>query len=218
MEKITVEIWSDVMCPFCYIAKRQFEAALAKFPHKEQVQVVWRSFQLDPALKTDPGKSVLQSLSESKGWTMEQTRQAMAHVTGMAADAGLVYDFEKAVVANSFDAHRLTHFAKKHGLQNDAEEQLFSAYFCEGKNTADRTTLIEIGASIGMDPVEVEEMLRSEAFTEEVQYDIYQAKQVGVTGVPFFVFQNKYAVSGARGSDLFLQVLKTISAEIQATA
>jgi predicted DsbA family dithiol-disulfide isomerase len=210
MQKITVEIWSDVMCPFCYIGKRQFEQALAQFPQREQVEVVWRSFQLDPSLQTDPSKSVLQSLSENKGWSMAQTREAMAQVTQMAASVGLSYDFDRAVVANSFDAHRFTHLAKKHGLQNEAEERLFAAYFSEGKNTADHATLIQLGLAIGLEQAELEQTLASDAFAEEVRQDIFRARQVGVTGVPFFVFQNKYAVSGARGSALFLQVLEQV--------
>ena len=214
-KKITVEIWSDVMCPFCYIGKRQFEAALAQFPQREQVEVVWRSFQLDPGLQTDPSKSVLQSLAENKGWSLAQTRQAMEQVTQMAASVGLTYDFERAVVANSFDAHRFTHLAKKHGLQNEAEERLFAAYFSEGKNTADHATLTQLGQDIGLQRAELEQALASEAFAEEVRQDIFRARQVGVNGVPFFVFQNKYAVSGARGSELFLQALEQVLAETE---
>ncbi|HRF41142.1 MAG TPA: DsbA family oxidoreductase, partial [Saprospiraceae bacterium] len=152
MSKITIEIWSDVMCPFCYIGKRQLERALREFPQGEAVEVIWKSFQLQPNLQTDPSKSVLQSLAESKGWSREQTLSAMAHVTEMAAAEGLHYDFERAVVANSFDAHRLTHLAKAHGLQNAVEEGLFAAYFCEGKNTADAEVLRSIGLSAGLPP------------------------------------------------------------------
>jgi len=202
-----VEIWSDVMCPFCYIGKRKFEAALAQFPDRDRVEVVWRSFQLDPSLKTDPAKSVRQSLAENKGWSLEQTDQTMAYVVNMAAGVGLTYHFDKAVVANSFDAHRFTHLAKKHGLQDQAEERLFAAYFTEGKNTADHQTLIQLGVEIGLEATEVARVLATDEYAADVQRDIAEARQVGVTGVPFFVFNGKYAVSGAQDSRVFLEAL-----------
>lgn len=208
MDKILVEIWSDVMCPFCYIGKRQFEAALAQFPHRERVEIVWKSFQLDPDLKTSPDKSVVQSLMENKGWSEVQTRQTMAHVIDMAASVGLTYHFDKAVVANSFDAHRFTHFAKKHGLQSEAEEKLFAAYFTEGRNTADHQVLAQLGAQIGLDAAEVLKILAGDDHADEVRYDIYEARQIGVTGVPFFVFNRKFAVSGARGTEVFSEIFE----------
>lgn len=201
------------MCPFCYIGKRQLERALREFPQGEEVEVIWKSFQLQPDLRTDPSKSVLQSLSESKGWSREQTLAAMAHVTEMAAAEGLKYDFERAVVANSFDAHRLTHLAKAHGRQNAVEEGLFSAYFCDGKNTADAEVLRDIGLSAGLPPDAVDALLSGDAYAEEVRHDFYEARQVGVGGVPFFVFNNRLAVSGARGSEVFLQVLAQVAGD-----
>ncbi len=208
-----VEIWSDVMCPFCYIGKRRFEAALAQFAHRDQVEVVWKSFQLDPYLVTDPKKSVKQQLADSKGWSLGQTDEAMAYVVNMAKEVGLTYDFDKAVVANSFDAHRFSHLAKKHKLQDEAEERLFSAYFTEGKNTADRETLVRLGTEIGLDPAETSRVLSGNDYAEDVETDIYEARQVGVSGVPFFVFDDKYAVSGAQSSALFLEVLEKVFEE-----
>ena len=131
---IKVEIWSDVMCPFCYIGKRKFESALAQFKDKDKVEIVWKSFQLNPNQITDPSKSTVQYLAETKGWSMDYTRSTIQHVTGMAESVGLHYDFDKAVVANSFDAHRLIQFAKSKGKGDAAEERLFKAYFTEGKN------------------------------------------------------------------------------------
>lgn len=205
---MTVEIWSDVMCPFCYIGKRRFEAALAKYEHREQVQVIWRSFQLDPGLETDPGKSVAQSLAEKKGWTLAQTNQAMQHVVDMAKTVGLTFDFDHAVVANSFDAHRFAHFAKAHGKQHEAEEQLFEAYFVAGKNTADHETLAQLGASVGLDSTEILAMLKTDKYAPAVVEDIQEAQQLGITGVPFFVFNRKYAISGAQDERLFLETLQ----------
>lgn len=210
---MSVEIWSDVMCPFCYIGKRKFEAALAQLPERDRVEVVWKSFQLDPSLKTDPDKSVQQSLMESKGWSAEQTEQTMAYVVNMARNVGLTYHFDKAVVANSFDAHRFSHLAKKHGLQDQAEERLFAAYFSEGKNTADHQTLVQLGVEIGLDADEVARVLAGNDYTADVQRDIAEARQVGATGVPFFVFNRKYAVSGAQDSATFLEVLERMLAE-----
>ncbi len=208
-----VEIWSDVMCPFCYIGKRKFEAALAQFAHRDKVEVEWKSFQLNPSLETDPGKSVKQSLAESKGWSLEQADEAMSYVVGMAESVGLTYQYDKAVVANSFDAHRFSHLAKKHGLQDAAEERLFAAYFTEGKNTADSATLVQLGTEIGLDPEAVRQLLRSGDFAADVDKDIEEARQLGITGVPFFVFNRKYAVSGAQDSKLFLEVLEKAFAE-----
>lgn len=205
--KMQVEIWSDIVCPFCYIGKRKFEQALEKFPQKDQVEVVWKSFQLDPdAPKV--GTDYLKNLSERKGWSLEQTRQITSNVTNMAADVGLEYHFEKAISANSLDAHRVLHLAKKHGLQDAMEEALFKAHFTEGRNIADHATLSQLGTGIGLDAAELKQVLESQAFEDEVQLDIETARQLRVSGVPFFVFDRKYGVSGAQDPTVFLQTLE----------
>jgi len=204
---MNVEIWSDVMCPFCYIGKRKFEKALSQFPHKDKVNVIWKSFQLYPTTITDPSLNTIDNLAQKKGWSKEQTDQTIAHVTGIAKQVGLDFHFEKAVVANSLDAHRLSHLAKKYGKQNELEEKLFSAYFIEGKNTADFNTLLQIATELDLDKTEVSALLRSTTYTNEVCQDIKQAQQIGVNGVPFFVLDNKYAISGAQESDTFLGAL-----------
>lgn len=210
-----VEIWSDVMCPFCYIGKRKFEAAMAQFPQSDSIEVLWKSFQLQPDLKTDPGKNTVEHLAQSKGWTMDYTRQAVAHVVNMAKEVGLSYNFDKAVVANSFDAHRLSHYTTTKGRGDEMEEQLFKAYFIDGKNTADHATLTQLAVSIGLPEAEVKQMLASNQFANEVRQDIYEATQIGVNGVPFFVFNDKYAVSGAQDSRVFLETLQKSFAEWQ---
>ncbi|WP_234734298.1 DsbA family oxidoreductase [Tellurirhabdus bombi] len=202
-----VEIWSDIMCPFCYIGKRKFEAALADFDHSDKIEIVWKSFQLNPDMETDPSKNINQYLAEAKGWSLDHAKQMNAHVTGMAKEVGLQYDFDKAVLANSFDAHRLIQLAKKHGKGDAIEERLFKAYFTEGENTADHQTLQRLGAEIGLDADEISQVLSSDQYAEAVDRDIYEARQVGVRGVPFFVFNQKYAVSGAQGSEVFLGAL-----------
>ena len=209
-----VEIWSDVMCPFCYIGKRKFENALEQFAHKDEVEVVWKSFQLNPDMKTEAGKNINQYLAEVKGWSIEKAKEMNDHVSGIAKDIGLTYHLDKAVVANSFDAHRFSHLAKKYGKQNDAEEKLFEAYFTDGKNTADHQTLVQLGSEIGMDATEISTVLSSDEFADEVNQDIYEAQQVGVRGVPFFVLGEKYAISGAQESSTFLQALNKTWEEI----
>jgi predicted DsbA family dithiol-disulfide isomerase len=204
-----VEIWSDIMCPFCYIGKRKFESALAQFEHKGDVEIVWKSFQLNPDMKTEVGKNINQYLAEIKGWSVEQSKEMNDRVTGMAKQVGLDYDFNKAVVANSFNAHRLIQLAKKTGKGDAAEERLFKAYFTEGKNVDDLHVLSQLAVEIGINITEADEVLKSSAFSDEVNQDVYEAQQVGVRGVPFFVLGNKYAVSGAQESATFLQALKT---------
>ena len=211
--KMQVEIWSDVMCPFCYIGKRKFEAAFSQFSDKDQVEIIWKSFQLDPDQETISDKPIQQYLAERKGMTIQQAQQMTNHVTEIAKQVGLTFHFDKAVTANSFDAHRFSHLAKQHGRQNDAEEQLFAAYFTEGRNTADQETLAQLGEKIGLDAREVKDVLQSDQYASEVQTDIYEARQLGVQGVPFFVFNRKYAVSGAQESTVFLQTIETSFAE-----
>lgn len=208
-----VEIWSDVMCPFCYIGKRKFETALEQFPQKDQIEVEWKSFQLNPALKTDPSKNLNEYLAEAKGWTTEYAAEVNNQVTAMAAQVGLEYNLDQAVVANSFDAHRFVQFAKTKGKGNEAEEQLFKAYFTDGKDTSDHDTLVNLGIEIGLDAGEVRAVLQSNAFSEQVNTDIYEAQQVGARGVPFFVLDRKYAVSGAQPSETFLGALDKSFAE-----
>lgn len=213
MQPVTIEIWSDVMCPFCYIGKRKFERALAQFSGKDSVQVIWRSFQLDPDLHTDTTLSVSESLSQKKGWSPEQTAEMTAYVTRMAEQVGLEYHFDRAVVANSFDAHQLTHYARRQGKQAEVEERLFAAYFTEGKNIDDPDVLAEIAQSTGLDPVAVKVALASDEYAESVRGDIELARQFGINSVPFFVFNRQYAVSGAQDVEVFLSTLQKIQTE-----
>lgn len=206
--KMQVEIWSDVMCPFCYIGKRKFETALAKFANNASVEVIWKSFQLNPDMKTDPGKNSITALAEHKGISIAESKEMHKYVVEMAAQAGLHYNMDKTISANSFNAHRLTHFAKSKGKQLAVEEKLFEAYFILGKNIDDINTLISIGESAGLLHDDLVKTLQSDAFADDVRRDIYEAQQVGVRGVPFFVFDRKYAVSGAQESNVFLQSLE----------
>lgn len=205
--KIKIEIWSDVMCPFCYIGKRKLEQALADFKAKDAVEIEWKSYQLNPELKTEEGKNIHTYLSEVKGISLERAKQLNEHVTSMAKQVGLTYNMDKAVVANSFDAHRLALFAKSKGKQNELVEMLFKAYFTDGKNTANHTTLIELGNTIGLDEIEIKEVLKSNNFSEQVKMECKEAVELGISGVPFFVFNRTYAVSGAQEVGVFNQVI-----------
>jgi predicted DsbA family dithiol-disulfide isomerase len=202
-----IEIWSDVMCPFCYIGKRRFEKVLDAFPNKDQIVVEWKSFLLNPNLETQPEKNSSQYLAEHKGISIEEARSMNDQVTAMAAEEGLNYKMDQALVANSFMAHRMTHFAKLKGKQNELEERLFHAYFTEGKNIDDVDTLIDLGVDIGLEKKEVGDVLSTNQFEEEVRQDIYDAHQVGLKGVPFFVYNNQYGISGAQPKELFEQTL-----------
>ena len=210
-----IEIWSDVMCPFCYIGKRKFEQAMAQFPHKDKVQVVWKSFQLSPDMQTDTGKNIHEFLAAHKGISLQEAKKMNDYVTQMAKQVGLPYDFDKSVVANSFNAHRFAHFAKQHGKQEDAEELLFRSYFTDGKNIDDYATLIQLGNEIGLDANALKAVLENGSYADAVRADILEAQQLGMRGVPFFVMNRKYAVSGAQESKSFLEMLEKSFAEWQ---
>ena len=210
-----VEIWSDVMCPFCYIGKRRFEDALQKTGHADDIEIEWKSFQLNPDMKTDPTINIDQYLADIKGFSLDHAKELNAHVTQMAAEAGLTYNFDRSVVANSFNAHRFSHLAKKHGLGGKAEEQLFKAYFTDGKNIDDNATLIELGVAIGLDAQEIKQTLESNAYADEVKHDVAEAQYLGIRGVPFFVMDRKYGVSGAQAVPVFEDTLNKAFTEWQ---
>lgn len=210
-----VEIWSDVVCPFCYIGKRRFEEALGQFAGADQIEVVWHSFLLDPELKGDGKTSPYEYLAERKGMSLEQSKQMHQQVTDMAKEVGLDYHYENAIVANSVDAHRLLQLAKQHGLGDATKELLMKAYFIEGKDIASHETLQAIGTQVGMEAKEVADTLASDQYLAAVQADVQEAQQIGVRGVPFFVFDRKYAISGAQPAEAFLGTLQTSFAEWQ---
>jgi predicted DsbA family dithiol-disulfide isomerase len=203
-----VEIWSDVVCPFCYIGKRQLDAALAEWPQRDRVEVVWRSFQLAPDTRTDPTRNALQSLAEKKGWTLEYAREAMAAVINRASAIGLTLDYDRATVANTFDAHRLGHYAAAHGKGDEIAERLFKACFVDGRNVGDHATLVELTVEAGLPEAGARAMLDSDQFATDVRRDIDEARRFGIAAVPCFVFDRKFAVSGAQGSSVLLQALR----------
>lgn len=203
-----VKIWSDVRCPFCYIGKRKFEAALEKFEYKDKVRVTWKSFQLDPGLETRPEVDIIEYFVQTKGVSTEQARQMLNGATQMAKEVGLDFHLENSVLANSFKAHRLIQMAKAKDLGDQIEEALFKAHFEEAQNIDDPEVLVAVATSVGMSESEVRDMLQSDAFSYEVKQDEMEARNIGVRGVPFFVFDDRYAVSGAQAVEAFLQTLE----------
>lgn len=203
-----VDIWSDIRCPFCYVGKKNFEKALEQFPDKDKINVTWHSFQLDPDLKTQPEKNALEYFTEAKNISTEQAKEMHAHVSRAGKEAGIDFNFEHQKVANSYKAHLLLQLAATKNLANEAEEALFKAQLIEGKNIDDEATLIEIGKSVSLDEAEIKATLQSDEFKFAVSQDMMLARQMGISGVPFFVINDKYGVSGAQPSPVFSEVLE----------
>ena len=212
---IKVDIWSDIRCPFCFIGKRNFEMARDAFPHRKEVEVVWHSFQLDPGLVTTPGVHAFDYLARVKGITREDAVRMHDHVQQAGEEAGVEFNFEKVVVANSLKAHRLIQMAKAKGLADAAEEALFHAHFSQGKNIDDRYTLEEIGAQAGLSAADVAIALERDEWASQVAADEALARSIGIRGVPFFIFNEKFAVSGAQPKEAFLQALNRAWSDAQ---
>ncbi len=212
-----VEIWSDIVCPFCYIGKRKFEMALENFSAKEEVEIEWKSFQLDPEMDNSTGLNVHEYLGKRKGGTTADGKRMNDQMTAIAKEVGLHYDFDNAIINNTMAAHRLLHFAKEKGLQNELKERIFKAYYTEGKDTADTETLVQLASEVGLEKSEARKVLVENLYEKEVREDQYHAFQLGVQGVPFFVFNQKYAVSGAQAPEVFAQVLDKVWEEEKPT-
>ena len=206
--KMKIQIWSDVMCPFCYIGKRRIETALSQFKNADSVEIEWKSYQLDPNFVATPGENTVDHLAEKYRKDRSWAESMMAYMTQNAKNAGLEFNFDKAVLANSLNAHRLSHLAKKYQLANAFEELLFKAYLTDGKNVNDRATLTQLALEVGLKEGEIKNVLDTDEYATEVRKDIEEANAIGVQGVPFFVFDDKYAISGAQASDTFLETLE----------
>src|SRR4051812_12986863 len=206
MRSMRVEIWSDVVCPWCYIGKRRFEAAVERFDR--DVEVVWRSFELDPGAPATREHSAAEHLAAKYGMSVEQAQASHAQMTELAAREGLEYHFEKARGGNSFDAHRLIHLAAAHGKQDEAKERLMRAYFTEGVAIGDREALVALAADIGLDADETRAVLDGDAYADAVREDEVLAQRIGIQGVPFFVLDRRLGVSGAQPADVLVQALE----------
>jgi len=207
MQNMKVEIWSDVACPWCYIGKRRFESALASFEHRDQVEIIWRSYQLDPSAPKTSDTLVNEVLAKKYGITVERAKAMNTQLAELGAQEGLEYHFEKTRYGNTFDAHRLIHLAAIHNLQDAAKERLLQAYFVDGASVGDSETLVKLASEIGLDPEEARAVLNSDAYADEVKADIQRARLLGIQGVPFFAIDETYGVSGAQPTEVFSEVL-----------
>ncbi|MGS0686683.1 DsbA family oxidoreductase [Nakamurella sp. GG22] len=213
-----IEVFSDVVCPWCYIGKRRLEEALSVFPHADEVEVTYRSFQLDPSSPTTSDLTLTEMLAEKYGRSLAQAAEMNARVTDIAATVGLDFNLDKARPANTFRAHRLLHFAASKGLGNELTERLMHAYFNEGVPIGERDELLRLAVEVGLDGPEAAAVLDGDAFDEEVRADIALAQGFGATGVPFFVFDRAYAISGAQETAVFVEVLETSWAATRSAA
>jgi predicted DsbA family dithiol-disulfide isomerase len=202
-----VDIWSDVVCPWCYIGKRRFERALAAFDDRDDVDVVWHSFELDPSAPAVSPGPVAGMLAQKYGMTLAQAEAAGERVSALAAAEGLDYHLDITRPANTFDAHRLLHLAARDGRQGELKERLMRGYFTEGAAIGEPATLSRLAGEAGLDPAEAEAVLVGTDFTAEVRADEALAVEIGVTGVPFFVVDGRLAVSGAQPVEVFAQAL-----------
>jgi predicted DsbA family dithiol-disulfide isomerase len=208
---VRIEIWSDVVCPWCYIGKRRLESALSEFDHADQVEIVYRSFELDPTAPAVGHETIAEALGRKYGGGVSNGRGLMERVNEIAAGEGLDFDYAHATHTSTIDAHRLLHFARAEvGLaaQHALKEALLAAYFTRGESMGDHGVLRSAASSVGLDPVRVDEVLASQEYADAVAHDIATARGYGATGVPFFVVDQKYGIAGAQPSELLSQVLE----------
>ncbi|QED46691.1 DsbA family oxidoreductase [Cytobacillus dafuensis] len=213
-----IEVWSDFVCPFCYIGKSRLEHALNQFPHKDQVEVEFKSFELDPNAPDYNGKSIYEILAGKYGMSIEQAKQSCEGVGKQAASVGLNFNFDGMKTGNTFDAHRLAKFAKEHGKEAEISEKLLHAYFTDSKDVGNHETLLKIAEAVGLDRNETINTLQDKnAFANDVRIDEAIAQQYRVTGVPYFIINQKYAISGAQPTETFANALQKVWEEEAAT-
>lgn len=206
---LRVDVWSDIACPWCYVGKRRFERALARFPHAARVELVWRAFELDPRAPAEYPEtpSYTQRLADKYGRPLAHAEKMIADMTETARGEGLDFHFERVRGGSTFDAHRVLHLAHARGVQDAVKERFLRGYFGEGASIGQRDVLVRLGGEAGLDEAEVLRVLEEGTYAEDVRRDQAEARAIGVSGVPFFVLGRKYAVSGAQGPDLLLGAL-----------
>jgi predicted DsbA family dithiol-disulfide isomerase len=207
MASLAVEIWSDVVCPWCYLGKRRFEHALAGFEHRDEVGVRYRSFELDPAAPNAVHGTPAERLASKYGTSVEQVEASQAQLTAMAAAEGLEYHLDRTPGGNTFDAHRLLQLAAERGVQPAIKERLMRAYFTDSLPIGDHETLVRLVAEAGLDPDEARAVLASDRYAGAVREDEQLAQRIGIRGVPFFVLGRRFGVSGAQPSEILAQAL-----------
>ncbi|NIL77453.1 hypothetical protein RhoFasB10_03596 [Rhodococcus sp. B10] len=201
-----MEVWSDIACPWCFIGKTRFAAALEQFDRRDRVDVIWRSYQLSPEAPVGARERELDALVRMKGMAPEQVAGMFEHVASIAKADGLTIDFDTVVAANTFDAHRLVHIARKQGLADEILSALFEAHFSDGRVVDDRDVLVELAERAGV--TGAADALAGDAGLDEVRADLATARELQVTGVPFFVAGRRIAVSGAQPVPVLLQLLE----------
>ncbi len=208
MKTLSVDIWSDIACPWCYVGKRRLEAALAQFPDRASVNITWHAFELDPAAPPvrDDSQSYAERLAKKYGSSIPRAEEMLKTMTDTAAKDGLDFHFERIRAGNTFDAHRLLHLAHERGVQDALKERLLRAYMTEGAPIGDREALVRLAAEAGLDAEEAHSVLVTDAYAAEVRADEEQARALGISGVPFFVIGG-YSVSGAQPADALRSVL-----------
>lgn len=202
-----VDIWSDVVCPWCYIGSARFTRALSNFEHQDQVEVVYRSFELDPFIPAGQATPVMDVLASKYGMSQAQARQAEARVAALAEAEGLDFTADRAL-GNTFDAHRLVHLGREQGLQERVTQRLYHAYFGEGRSVFGRDELVGLAAGSGLDPDGARQALEDGSYGDDVRADEDQARRLGITGVPFCVLDSRYGVSGAQPTEAFARALR----------
>lgn len=209
MDKMKIDIWSDIACPFCYIGKRKLEMALSQFPHKDKVELVWHSYELDPGLPKEALESKIYGYFSMKYNVSEnEARETMQRTASLAKEVGLEFDYENLIVANTSDALRLIKLAKEYGLATEAEEILFDAYFVKGMDVSDKETLVRLGVLIGLKDEVVIGMLDSDRYYSEIKEDIeYSENVLNLEYIPFYLFNNKEIVQGSIAVEDYLSVL-----------
>ena len=205
-----VEIWSDVVCPWCYVGKRNLEAALAEFPHADEVTVEWRSFELDASTPQQMDLSMDEVLQRKYGMSPDEATAANRQMTELAAKVGLEYHLDNVQIGNTFDAHRLIHLADTQGLGGAMKERLLAAYFTEGRSVSDPAELADLGVEVGLDRTRVDAVMAGDEFGADVRADEAQAVELGCTGVPFFVVDGKFGIPGAQPPDVLLRLLNRV--------
>ena len=204
-----IDIWSDIVCPFCYLGKRRLEGALAQFEHADEVEVQWHSFELDRGASPVADVPLVDLVAAKYGTTREQAVAQHRSMAAAAAELGLTFNWEQARYGNTFDAHRVVHLAAEQGLADAAHERLMRAYFTDGLAVGDREVLVRLAGEIGLDEGVVRDMLESDDYGNHVRSDEATAKMLGIESVPFFVLDRKYGVSGAQPVEVFTPALET---------
>ncbi|MCR3905999.1 MAG: DsbA family oxidoreductase [Tenericutes bacterium] len=205
-----IEIWSDFACPFCYIGKKRFEQALSDFKHKDQVEVIYKAYQLNPDAPKEMMKSAYESFAEGHGTTVEQAKQRFEMFTKNAKTVGLTYNYDIIQMTNTLDAHRLAKWANQFELEDILTNRLMKAYFTDGQNIADHQTLAKLSKEVGLDEKEALKILSANQYHDQVMAEQQESRQLGVQGVPFFVLNRKYGISGAQQKEYFMQALNQI--------